>query len=412
MHRTLRLAVASLLVLAACTDPSSPVSSRADLVGGVNVSLLDAPSNEELARVAPSFGGFYLAGGETPTVFLGDAADRPAVLGVMQGYLASRGLSDDALRVQPAAYAWRDLATWFDMANAAFDLPGVHMVDLDEARNRVAIAVNHPGAVGLVRATMARLGIPDGALVVEEREEIRNMATLRDVIRPMGGGVQINFPNYVCTLGFNAYDGNQASLITNSHCTTKQGGVESTPYWQPAQSIDGFQVATEVEDPTYTKAKCPRNIRGKVCRSADVSRAAYTAGFTGFQLGLIKKTTGANNNVLTIAGDLTITGEDTRTSFTSGEAMAKIGRTTGWTEGNVTATCVNTGVQGSNIVQLCQTHVAAGVAGGDSGSPVLVSFGNSTNVTLAGILWGGGSTTFVFSPLANIRAEIGNITVR
>ncbi len=61
---------------------------------------------------------------------------------------------------------------------------------------------------------------------------------------------------------------------------------------------------------------------------------------------------------------------------------------------------MNTGVSGSNIVQLCQTFVSAGVGGGDSGSDVFQITGSS--VKLAGILWGGnsGGTQFVFSPLA------------
>jgi hypothetical protein len=41
-----------------------------------------------------------------------------------------------------------------------------------------------------------------------------------------------------------------------------------------------------------------------------------------------------------------------------------------------------------------------------SGSPVFAEEGGG-NVTLAGILWGGGGGTFVFSPLANIERELG-----
>jgi hypothetical protein len=69
-------------------------------------------------------------------------------------------------------------------------------------------------------------------------------------------------------------------------------------------------------------------------------------------------------------------------------------------------------VQGSNIVQLCQTFVSAGVGSGDSGSPVFIQTGTST-ATLAGILWGGsGTSLFVFSPLANIEraGELGPLT--
>ena len=89
--------------------------------------------------------------------------------------------------------------------------------------------------------------------------------------------------------------------------------------------------------------------------------------------------------------------------------MSKIGRTTGWTSGPITNTCVNTGVQGTRIVQLCQTFVSAGVGGGDSGSDVFQGSGSS--VKLAGILWGGSSSgdQFVFSPFGNVTRELGTL---
>ena len=55
-------------------------------------------------------------------------------------------------------------------------------------------------------------------------------------------------------------------------------------------------------------------------------------------------------------------------------------------------------------MQLCQTFVAAAVGSGDSGSNVL------QGTTLVGILWGGGTNTYVFSPLRSIKDELGNFT--
>jgi hypothetical protein len=89
----------------------------------------------------------------------------------------------------------------------------------------------------------------------------------------------------------------------------------------------------------------------------------------------------------------------------------KVGRTTGWGQGVVSRTCVNTGVSASNIVLLCQTFVESSaviVEGGDSGSPVF-SITSGDNVTLLGNLWGGNSsgTQFVYSPLSGIERELG-----
>ena len=75
---------------------------------------------------------------------------------------------------------------------------------------------------------------------------------------------------------------------------------------------------------------------------------------------------------------------------------------------------MNTGVSGSAIVLLCQTFVSSNVVivgGGDSGSPAF-RIDESGNVILVGGLWGGNSsgTQFVYSPIANIRSELGNLT--
>jgi hypothetical protein len=74
---------------------------------------------------------------------------------------------------------------------------------------------------------------------------------------------------------------------------------------------------------------------------------------------------------------------------------------------------VNTGVSGTNIVQLCQTFVDAGVGGGDSGSNVF-QITSGSNVKLAGGLWGGNGagTMFVYSPFGNITraGELGPLT--
>jgi len=226
-------------------------------------------------------------------------------------------------------------------------------------------------------------------------------------------GVQINFPGFLCSVGFNATSGTQKSFITASHCTTTQGGVESTPYWQPLQSVAPTQIATEVADPVYVRngPGCPK---GRKCRVSDASRAAYING-ANQALGLIARTSGANNGSLTILGSFSITSDDCKTTLGGclavGATVNKVGRTTGWTAGRITNTCVNTGVLGSNIVQRCQTFVSAGVGAGDSGSDVF-QVTSRTNVKLAGILWGGnsGGTQFVFSPLANVVSDLGALT--
>jgi hypothetical protein len=358
------------------------------------------------------FGGFFLDGQGTPTLYLMDASERGNAARAITPFLRARGINAAAVQVRRGEFAWPDLERWQEQAAVeVLALPGTVFADADEAANRVRIGVERGrGAGAQVRAILTQLGIPEAAVIIEETAPVEFALGLRDAVRPVIGGVQINFPGFLCTLGFNATDGSQRSFITNSHCTNTQGGVEGTPYWQPLQSSNPTQIATEVEDPTYRRniAGCPK---GRRCRYSDASRAAYAAGTTS-TLGRIARTSAPNTaNNFTIVGDWTITAEAGASAIVVGDIVNKVGRTTGWTRGAVTNTSVTTGVSGTNIAQIGQTFVSAGVGGGDSGSPVFVGSLNGGSATLAGILWGGsGSTTFVFSPISNIERELGVLT--
>jgi hypothetical protein len=395
-----------LLLAAACSDQNEPVGPSNQPDSPSSQSAIQGTSQDplELGRTVRGFGGFYLDRG-VPVVYLKDAAERGNAERALTPFLRAQGLTASQLRVVPAKYDWGQLERWSIRASAeVLAVPGGVFVDADEASNRVLIGVER-GAVASISGLVARLGIPAGAVIIRETEPIRFAATLRDRVRPTVGGLQINFPGFLCTLGFNAVSGTQPSFITNSHCTNTQGGTEGTPYWQPLETVDPVQIGTEVHDPVYQRniPGCPK---GKVCRRSDAARAAYINN-TQFDLGGIAQTTGFNNGDLTIAGLFNISAEG---SAVVGQTVNKVGRTTGWTRGAVTNVCVNTGVQGSRIVQLCQTFVSAGVGSGDSGSPVF-SEPSGQNVALLGILWGGsGSTTYVFSPIANVEQELGALT--
>ncbi len=324
--------------------------------------------------------------------------------------------TEPADQPESAAAARQDpLPGWFARSSPeVLALPGTVFADHDEANNRLLFGVENPAAIRGVQNALKRLGIPSSAYAIRVTDPIRQVATLRDSWRPTQGGIQIHFSQFLCTLGFNADDGTERSFITNSHCTKRQGGVESTEYFQPTSTVDPGVIAVEVEDPQYFKGgACPR---GRKCRFSDASRARYNSG-TASTRGAIAKTSGPNNGSIDVTGNFTVTSQDnTSTSFAIGTTVNKVGRTTGWAQGNVTNTCVTTNVSGTNITQLCQTFVqdpggAVVVGGGDSGSGVFrITSGN--NVQLVGILWGGNSsgTLFVFSPFKQIRDEIGAIT--
>jgi hypothetical protein len=396
------------LVVASCADSPVPSEPQTDLLAARNQGApARALGDDDLASRIPGFGGFFFDENGAPTVYLTRGSDRALAARLLSANMA--GGNGAALQVREARYGWTQLQRWQARATeVAFDGPGAVFVDNDETVNRIRIGVEDLSAAGRIRAALAGAGLPDEAVIIEQASPIRPVATLQNVIdRPVRAGVQINFPGYVCSVGFNAVAGGQNSMITASHCTNTQGGVENTPYWQPLESVAGTQIAREVADPPYLKggAGCPR---GRKCRYSDAARAIYVNGVAP-ALGLIAKTSAANNGSLEITGSFSITSDDTDNSVTVNTTVHKVGRTTGWTSGRMTSKCVHTGVQGSNIVQLCQNWVEAGVAGGDSGSDTFVVT-SGTNVRLEGVLWGGGTNVFVFSPLKNVIQELGPLT--
>ena len=365
----------------------------------------------EFARQVPGFGGFFLDRSGNPTLYLTRGSSRAPAERLLAGYLRGRGLTTAAIRVLEGRYGWHQLERWQAQASTeALAVTGAVFVDNDETSNRVLIGVENLSASGQVRAALARLRIPDEAVIVERADPIVQVATLQNVVdRPVRAGVQINFPGFLCSVGFNATSGTQKSFVTASHCTTTQGGVESTPYWQPLQSSQPTQIATEVADPVYKKniAGCPRN---KLCRYSDASRAAYING-ANQALGLIAQTSGANNGSLEITGCFTITADD---CSTRGGCLA-VG---------------DHGEQGRPHHRLDRRrnhqHLRQYRGPGHPYRPALPDLRVSgsgrrgqrlgclpdhsgSSVKLAGILWGGnsGGTQFVFSPLGNVISELG-----
>lgn len=407
--RILRIAAAvSLAAVAACqeTPPTGPPRVP-NLERGVQQP--DVPDPEALARTVPGFGGLFLDQSGRPTVYLTDVAGRRAAEVALGRFLEARGQTGEDLRVLRADYGWRELSRWFSQATReVLAIEGAVLVDLDERTNRVVIGVESAGLEGAARAAAATAAVPAAAVEVRVVPPIVFASTLRDLVRPTQGGLQVHFFRFLCTLGFNAVHAAGNSFITNSHCTQRQGRFDGVAYYQPLSSVAESFIGNEADDPSYFRGgDCPR---GRKCRYADAARVAYAEGVS-FALGQIAQTAGPNTGDLNIVGGFTITSEASGASFLVGEIANKVGRTGGWTQGEITNTCVNTAVFASNIALLCQTFVAAGVQSGDSGSPVFIQTGGD-NVRLAGILWGGDSagTVFVFSPLASIEQELGALT--
>lgn len=423
------LALGPLVVLEGCrndrgpTDPqpSSPAVSLAQFANDSN------PSQMALAQAIPGFGGYFLDPSGTPTVYLADPADRPSAEQALAAFLTSRGFTGADLRVLQASFPYTQLDTWYRVARTgALSVAGFVLGDVDEGSNRLRFRVTNSAAAAALQGVVSQAGVPAGAVIVEVGKPIITVATLRERGRPVVGGLQINFfptpagtpgVSLICTLGFNAERFGVRSFITNSHCSNVEGGEETpTAYYQNTRAGGAANfIATEGDDPHWSSQlnlDCPPPLQ---CRYSDALRADYGPGVTT-SLGRIARvdevTTTLADTIHTIAGEWRIRAQ--RADPVQGEIAEKTGRTTGWTQGLTTGTCVDVLALGTNHVRLCQAVVRALVDGGDSGSPVFFRRGGS-NVTLLGILWGGSTDDanpeFVYSPMSGVQRELGPLRV-
>lgn len=360
----------------------------------------------DIAREISGFAGYYVAEDGTTVVRATDLtrrADLERIVG-----------PDRQVRLEGADFPFDAL---YDARIALTDVlaePGAVYLDIDEVRNRVVVGIDQDRSrrAGLLadeadapRAIADRFGVDPTMIEVLATAPIVDMVTLRNRVRPAPGGMQINFGNFLCTMGFVIKQGTTNGFITNSHCTNTQGGVESTAYFQPSGANN--RIATERKDPTFAAGgPCPP---GRLCRFSDSALARFQNNNANLgQFGKVAKPNSSNTGSITIGNGgnarFSLTGEG---SAAVGQTVRKVGRTTGWTQGRVSNTCVQTNNE-NNKTFYCQTFVTAGVGGGDSGSGVL------QGRRAVGLLWGGNlaGTLFVYSPLNQVEQELGGFRVQ
>ncbi len=401
--KSLTILVTLLLIL---TLTPAPATVENEVNTPNNLDELFLALETEIA----GFAGFYI---ENDTLVVVSSAAFPSAnvlkqtianeLADLRPQLAQLALAD-RIRVVVANFSFRQLYS-IKEALTLDPPPKTALIDVDERRNRVLIGVEDEDAVEDVLRHLSDKEVPLDSVSVEVVGPITPLATLRDRIRPVAGGLQIAWPLNppyigVCTLGFIAIRDGVLGYVTNDHCTSQSGVVDGTVHHQ---NIPDNAIGVETVDPPFFTTNCPP---GYLCRYSD---AAFGRALSAPDLDFGKLMRTAGLNSLDIAGRWSIVSE---TGFpVTGEILNKVGRTTGWTQGSVTGTCANLFVYGTNWVRLCQDIVSADVDGGDSGSPVFKVVDSATGtVSLYGVLWGGGGAGFVFSNMRNIERELGQLT--
>lgn len=283
-------------------------------------------------------------------------------------------------------------------------LPDVTFVDLDEENNTITVGVVTPAATSMIEAVTDDAGIPPAALAFKVTGPLRTQAVLSDSIRPLIGGIEIHPSS--CTFSFNALWEGYDVWLTNSHCSDELFSTDGGSFFQ-----NGEYIGYEFHDPD--PRECPSwfpYFTGE-CRWSDMTIVRQNSA-SDFTLGEIARTMsrGQNGN----SGSMTIDPDDPVFMITEKAAAAldnervdKIGLGSGWTTGFVTATCVDTEHENTDVGMICQYVADYGNGDGDSGSPVFQWSAVGNSVTLVGMHWAGfANGDSYFSPIEAIEEDL------
>jgi hypothetical protein len=266
-----------------------------------------------------------------------------------------------------------------------------------------------------VRGDLARLDLPPGLVAIEPIPPTNVTGTLREAYSPRVGGLQIYnvHTTGLCSIGYNArlyyvsggtYDAAQY-FTTASHCTRSMTSVTSDTVGQPdAAHRIGVEVA---ESPSFTSAQASACPAGAECRYSDAVLFRYFPGVDNYWGRVARLSSFAQINGYFV-------NVKEQEAFVVGTVVAKMGRTTWFTEGRVIATCatVRQYVNGipTNRVMLCQGQAEYGSDVGDSGSPVFTRAYSNYGIGPVGTHWGKGPRIYDDPDPSGFRATFSRIS--
>ncbi len=171
-----RAVVVVLSAIAAGAGVSAPESLAAADAGLQQPSTRMETYDDLLVRVekqAPGFGGMYIDPDGRLAVYLLDPAQLPAARSAIEAVFGSNRVPAAGVRAVQGQYAVSQLKAWTERAATVLKLPGVAFVDLDEAKNRVAIGVEDDSRRQSVEEALRSLKIPREAMLIDVTGPIR-----------------------------------------------------------------------------------------------------------------------------------------------------------------------------------------------------------------------------------------------
>ena len=378
---------------------------------------------KDVATTVPEFGGVFIPDdGATLNIYLtSNKDDEITQQNAKEAFEEVFGARPRArLVVHQGLYNMVELNEWYAlMLDAIWAHDGVTNTGISEGRNRVNIGIDDLANRGYIVETLDKLGIPVAAVIIEQGYYPTKDHTLRDRADNdiMEGGYQITGHDVgTCTMRFLVEKDGDAGFITAGHCTEDvwDGADDNVRFYQPTQTTANG-IGSESIDPEFSASLtgCPNN---HVCRRSDSAFIALDSD-VDYNLGYIAKPTSLGSTVVEHNEVFRITDERNAVQFddVEQELVNRVGRTGGWKEGNISATCEvrlsSPAAPGTLARSLtCQNDYQVVGWTGDSGAPVFcIPDDTSNDVDLLGIHWGRYTPTDGSSQAHSVYSPIGNV---
>lgn len=136
-------------------------------------------------RQVPGFGGMFIDREGQLAVYLLDESQLAAARAAIEDVFGVDAVPATGVRAVQGQFVVSQLKAWSEIAAALLEMKGVTAVDLDEARNRVAIGVEDKSRTRVVEQALSARGIPRHAVTIEVTGSIRPVRPPR-VSRPPG----------------------------------------------------------------------------------------------------------------------------------------------------------------------------------------------------------------------------------
>lgn len=362
-----------------------------------------------LEKFLPGLGGVYVDGPNI-VVFIPEdlnraEAQKRLALGAVglniDERTRQRMIRGDHVVFRTGRFAFSQLVAWSDAdAGGTQRLPGVVGIDANEGTNHLTIFVRDASAEPRVTAAALSAGIPKDAIEFEIASGMRSVSGLREKYRPTGGGIQIaNSNGNLCTLGLNTTQGDDdKGFYTASHCSPSPiglGYLGDVLYQHTYAS--GYALGAVTINPAWdaTGTNCAGET---LCAQVDAMYVSYdTVSHWSSKVALMTGLANYSGGTLAI-GSLSgwwtnINLSTASTSYWEGIDVDKVGRTTGWSRGQLEHTCSHLTLDSATVKEhrvLCADIVKGAYAGqGDSGAPVFIGHDDSNSqVDALGILFG------------------------